>query len=304
VVDATIDLARARLARELEDVGIAPVDEAFLDEVVHASRQRGHEGTLPAFGAFVAATGMGTEGIAERVQFESLSRLRQLADGRTSFLERTPTEFALVIRERRISEADLAKLCAERDGHVVRLFPSGVLQVLSGERIWTRVRTRWWRRPTATRCHDTLMVLDARPPGDPEVLAGLLDLAVHTLSPAGIGATLVWLPDWDRTGCAGSLAGGGSTPLLSVTDRALDPALKNLLAQHDGAALISPDGSLWWAGAELIAPPTPPDEPPIVGGTRHRSAARFSHLRPDAWVIVISHDGPVSVFVSGREVIR
>ncbi len=35
---------------------------------------------------------------------------------------------------------------------------------------------------------------------------------------------------------------------------------------------------------------------------RHRSAARFSRMRPDTWVFVVSQDGPVSVFVDGHDV--
>ena len=136
------------------------------------------------------------------------------------------------------------------------------------------------------------------------MLAGLLDLVAHVLGPRSVGATLVWLADWERSGCETSLPEGGSTPLLSLTERAHDGAVTNLLQQHDGAALVSPDGALWWVGAELRGATITDDVEPAVGGMRHRSAARFSRLRPDAWVFVISHDGPVSVFVDGRDVTR
>jgi DNA integrity scanning protein DisA with diadenylate cyclase activity len=35
------------------------------------------------------------------------------------------------------------------------------------------------------------------------------------------------------------------------------------------------------------------------GGTRHTSARRYSHDDPDATVIAVSEDGPVSVFRNG-----
>lgn len=305
MIDSPLDRARTRLEVELRDLGIEGVDGVLLTELAHASRRQMHEGALPGYGAIVqsleaaARTGV----TAARTEFEDPERLRQLSDGRTSFVERVGDDVCLWLAPREITEVELVRICHERDARAVRLDTDGGLHVITPDRIWSRFRSHWRPRPTAASYHRRLLELGLDPPGDPEVLRGLLDLAVHVLGPRDVGATLVWLPDWNRRGCEASLPTGGSTPLLPLTDRTLDGALTNLLRQHDGAALVSPEGALWWVGAELVAPPGL-DMPPVVGGMRHRSSARFSHLRRDSWVIVVSHDGPVSVFVGGEEVTR
>src|SRR5690606_28240005 len=107
---------------------------------------------------------------------------------------------------------------------------------------------RWEVRPTAPALMARLVEEPTRP-GNEGVLRGLCELVAHQLGPREVGATLVWLPDWERRGCAATLPRGGSTPLLSLRDRALDGAVTNLLRQHDGAALVAPSGVLWWVGA-------------------------------------------------------
>ena len=237
---------------------------------------------------------------AGRVEFEDVERLRQLADGRTSFVERIDDHVTLWLAPHEVTEVELVATCRDRGAHVVRLDRNGELHLMDADRVRTRRAAQWHVRPTSHVLRRRLGAVEPGP-GDESVLAGLLDLAAHVLGPRDVGATLVWLPDWDRTGCDSSLPGGGSTPLLSLTDRAHDGAVTNLLRQHDGAALVSPSGALWWVGAELSAPTSGDDVVPSAGGMRHRSAARFSRRRPDAWVVVVSHDGPVTVFVDGED---
>lgn len=291
-----------RIASELRELGADDLPRAVLEELVHALHRHTHEGELPGYGAIVLdreqAARTGTT--AGRTEFENAERLRQLADGRTSFVERVDDELSLWLAGNEVSEVDLVTMCRERGAHAVRLDPDGDLHLFGTRRVLTRRRAHWHGRPTAVALRARLVGRDTCP-GDDEVLGGLLDLAVHVLGPKEVGATLAWLPDWERTGCDASLPTGGSTPLLSLCDRKLAGAVTNLLRQHDGAALVSPGGALWWVGAELAGPMLP-DDVEAGGGMRHRSAARFSRLRPDAWVFVVSQDGPVSVFVDGHDV--
>ena len=290
-----------RLATELRELGAGELSPAVLEELGHALHRHTHEGDLPGYGAIVLdreqAARTGTT--AGRTEFEDAERLRQLADGRTSFVERVDDELSLWLAGNEVSEVDLVTMCRERGAHAVRLDTDGDLHLFGTRRVLTRRRAHGHGRPTAVALRGGLAGRAA--PGDDDVLAGLLNLVVHVLGPNEVGATLVWLPDWERTGCDASLPTGGSTPLLSLCNRALDGAITNLLRQHDGAALVSPDGALWWVGAEL-AGPTRLDDVEADGGMRHRSAARFSRLRPDVWVFVVSQDGPVSVFVDGHDV--
>lgn len=304
MLDSPVDRVRVRLEHEMQDFGIDGVDGILLTELAHASARQLHEGTLPGYGAIIhppeaaARTGV----TATRTEFEDPERLRQLADGRTSFVERVGDDIALRMAAQEVTEADLVRVCGDHDARAVRLDSEGGLHLVSQERIWSRRRNQWRRRPTAHTLYQQLVDATDERPGDDVVLRGLLDLAVHVLGPRDLGATLVWLPDWSRRGCERSLPTGGSTPLLDLTDRALDGAVTNLIRQHDGAALVSPGGALWWVGVELSAPTMP--ESPATGGMRHRSAARFSHLRRGAWAFVVSHDGPVSIFVDGQDLTR
>lgn len=301
MLDDPVDRARMRLQHELEDLGIDGIDGVVLTELAHASHRQMHEGSLPGYGAIIQTTeaAVRTGVTATRTEFEDPERLRQLADGRTSFVERVGDDVALWMAARDITETELVRICGERDARSVRLDPDGGLHIVSAERIWSRRRNQWRRRPTANTLYDGLLATTDERPGDDVVLRGLLDLAVHVLGPRDLGATLVWLPDWGRHGCERSLPTGGSTPLIDLTDRALDGAVTNLMRQHDGAALVAPTGALWWVGAELSAPSMP--RSPATGGMRHRSAARFSRLRRGAWVFVVSHDGPVSIFLDGHD---
>lgn len=298
--EPVIETARSRLAVELAELGL-DVGDALLDELAHAARRHTHEGVLPGYGAIVLRPeGLVRSGMtAARTEFEDAERLRQLADGRSSFVERIGDDVSLWLSPAEVTEVDLVAACRAREADAVRLDVDGGLHLVTADRVWTRHRTQWRQRPTAATLAAHLAGVEPCP-GDEAALRGLLDLAVHALGPRDVGATLVWLPDWDRRGCHRSLPAGGSTPLLPLTDRTLDGAVTNLLRQHDGAALVAPHGALWWVGAELEAAPGE-DPAPAVGGMRHRSAARFSRLRPDTWVVVVSHDGPVAVYVGGRD---
>ena len=302
MIDARADRLHERLATELGELGVEDLPAAVLDELAQALQRHTHEGHLPGYGAIVldAERAARTGATAGRTEFEDVERLRQLADGRTSFVERVDDQLSLWFAGGEVTEVDLVTMCRQRGGHAVRLDPDGDLHLFGTSRVLTRRRAHWHDRPTAASLHAELADR-ATCPGEEAVLEGLLDLAAHVLSPHDVGATLAWLPDWERTGCVASLPAGGSTPLLSLCDRTLDGAVTNLLRQHDGAALVSPEGALWWVGAELTGPALPDDDP-ADGGMRHRSAARFSRLRPEAWVIVVSQDGPVSVFVGGHDV--
>ena len=72
---------------------------------------------------------------------------------------------------------------------------------------------------------------------------GLLDLAVHWLSPSRVGATIVVHEhgfDWASMDVATKF----HAPRLSITNRQHYPALFASLQQHDLATLVTADGSV------------------------------------------------------------
>jgi hypothetical protein len=133
---------------------------------------------------------------------------------------------------------------------------------------------------------------------DAHVVAGLLRFAVHDLGAQRIGALLIYRPSApDGPAFERRLP---RPPRLGI-DRASDLApLRHVLTQLDGAALFAEDGHLLDLGVRLVTSPEAETLVAPVGGTRHTSAVRFSHDDPDAVVIVVSEEGPVTVFRRGE----
>jgi hypothetical protein len=92
------------------------------------------------------------------------------------------------------------------------------------------------------------------------------------------------------------------------------------LANVDGALLVDGELNVLSFGSKIAARKPLPSvrvrhveldqadqELPLgqIGGMRHQSAAKFVHELPAASAIVISHDGPISIFTSsGRQVVQ
>ena len=77
-----------------------------------------------------------------------------------------------------------------------------------------------------------------------------------------------------------------------------------MLAQVDGAAFVDSSGILRRLGVRLIPSASAEGTVDAVGGTRHTSARRYSADDPDAVVVAVSEDGPVTVFRGGRVIGR
>ena len=134
--------------------------------------------------------------------------------------------------------------------------------------------------------------------GDQQVLATLLEFAVHDLGARGIGALLVYRPD-DDLGPAVELRLPEPPPLRITRAADLAP-LGHVLKQVDGAAVLDASGTLRQLGVRLV--PSPEAESDVEGfrGMRHTSARRYSFDDPLATVIVVSEDGPVTVLRNGE----
>jgi hypothetical protein len=137
-------------------------------------------------------------------------------------------------------------------------------------------------------------------PHQREVLDQLLQFAVHDLGASGIGALLV-LGVGEDPPIEERLP--SPPPLALLQPAALGP-LRHVLAQTDGAAIFDVGGILRHLGARLVPSLRAEGTTPAFGGTRHTSARRFSFDQPDAVVVAVSDDGPVTVFCGGEMVGR
>ena len=177
---------------------------------------------------------------------------------------------------------------------IVQRHPTGLVRIVGTDGVYRWSGMGWRFEPLVDQWIDQVADGD----GDHHVLHRLLEFAVHDLGARGIGAILVYRPDESLT--LSHELRLQTPPKLRITwPMALAP-LRHALAQTDGAALFDDEGVLMEIGVRLV--PTFEAEVGVEGyrGMRHTAARRYSYDDPGATVIVVSEDGPVTVFRGGQ----
>jgi hypothetical protein len=310
-VDGPIALSRParRLHSEMVDDGVVveaeePVLHIVLEELEYARRPPLFERRAPIYGSIVLPDDRSLIESGELVDVIPLDAMpldvaRRFADGRSTFLVRQPDRpLQLACFRRSVQyEADLVEIQADIGATIVqRTAMSGVTRAFTDAGALEWAGYRWTNRPNARTQHEALQPF--LPGVDKPVLAGLLELAVHWLSPARVGATLVLPGDHDEAGL--DLEHSVVPPALSVTTRYHYPALFAALMQTDLATIVAADGAVLRLAVGLRATPEAGSAVDHSRGMRHRSAARYTFDQPGALAVVVSEDGPVSVFLRGR----
>jgi hypothetical protein len=304
-----------RLTEELieEQLGVierSSMPEVLVDELDYALRPPRHERRTPSYGSFVLPTepvdawgaSTGLEIVSARTTDAVDDEVRRYADGLTSWTVRTARGVdQLVVFDRPAgSERDLVVLAAASGAAVVQRHPSAEVRLVGSFGVARWDGSGWQVEPPV----DSWLAWASCGLGDRDTgtLDRLLRFAVHDLGSQGIGALLVYAPT-DRS--AASFEQRLPEPPPIRIDRPTDLApLRHVLTQVDGAALFDASGVLFALGVRLV--PSAEAEAAIdaLGGTRHTSARRYSHDDPDAVVIAVSEDGPVTVFRHGDVVGR
>ncbi len=233
------------------------------------------------------------------VDDQPLAAARRFADGRSTFLAVKPDGRRVLAFFRRSVqyEADMVEVQGDTGALIVQRTPvHGVTRLFTGSSTIEWTGDRWSSRPNA-RAQQALLQ-PFLPDVAPGVLSGALELAVHWLSPARAGATLVLPGDHGPAGL--DLGHSVAVPGLSVTTRHHYPALLGALMQTDLATVVARDGRVHHMGVGLHASPQASDAVTTARGMRHRSAARYTFDQPGAVAVVVSEDGPVTVFHRGR----
>jgi len=316
VVAATGTARLRRLEEELAESGLvldgpAALQQLVLEEIDHALRPTVHERRVASSGSFVepqsdpATWSSGSQLDITRGSTGDLplEAARRFADGLSSWLvRRTDGGDEWMVFDRSAgSERDLVVLAEVLQATVVQRHPSGSVRVVGGSGVFRWDGFRWHHEPPLESWID--VVAAERTATDREVLTALLRFAIHDLGSLRVGALLIHRPDATSTppGAPGpSVESRLPTPPPLQIRRPFHLApLRHALAQVDGAALFDGDGVLRELGVRLI--PSPDAEDLIAGlrGTRHTSGVRYSHDDPQATVIAVSDDGPVSVFRAG-----
>lgn len=300
-----------RLAEDLADAGFEfrgedDCQEMLLDEVRHAIHPPVHERRVARMGAIIDPRNDPDEWsrvsdleIVERpLETQPLEWARRFADGRSSWLVRRPEgNSSWVVFDRpAASERDLGVLVRAFDATVVQRHESGVVRVADHGGVWRWERFDWHHEPDIGSWIDLVSTCDD--PTDPEVLRALLEFAVHDLGAEGIGAILVHRPGEDPIPAIEARL--PTPPPLEVTRPMSLAPLRHALAQVDGAAVFDATGTLRHLGVRLV--PSPAAEQQVEGlrGMRHTSSRRYSWDDPDATVVVVSEDGPVTVLRKGE----
>jgi DisA bacterial checkpoint controller nucleotide-binding len=312
VSDDQLSGSARRLAEELEDDGVKleedeRVRELLLDELDYARRVPMFEGRRPLYGSFSMPPGTtitNAGGIADLVPLDGLPRhmARTFADGRSAFVVNLHDEApVLVCFDRPVQyEAELVHLQEVSGARIVQRTPVlGQVRLFTERRVISWDGQAWTDRPTAAALLRALR--DCAPDLDPAVALGLLDLAVHWLSPARVGATIV-VHEEGFEWASMDVATKFRAPKLSIKNRQHYPALFASLLQHDLATLVTADGSVEYLGVGLRSSTEAERNVDSDRGMRHRSAQRFSYDHPSTTIAVVSDDGPVTIFRDGRAI--
>jgi hypothetical protein len=193
------------------------------------------------------------------------------------------------------SERDLMILAAAFDATIVQRHPSGSVRVAGDFGVLRTQGLDWHFEPLVDAWLDVVIAGGAG--GDVEVLRAVLEFAVHDLGAQGVGALLIYRPlDAPAPPVEERLP---VPPALHVCTAYHLAPLRHALAQVDGAAVFDARGVLRRLGVRVVPSEGAEDNVDALGGTRHTAAVRYSYDDPDAIVIAVSEDGPVTVFARG-----
>jgi hypothetical protein len=299
-----------RLVEELGEVGLVlDGSEAWhplaIEEIAYAIRPKVHERYVPSYGAIIEPT-------TEPAEWRSVTGLvidrgpltmhpdsttRRYSDGIASWLMRhTDGANEWVTLDRPAgSERDVVVLAGALGATIVQRHPTGIVRVVGPYGVYRWAGLGWRHEPLVSHWIDGLASGDHE---ERHVLQRLLEFAVHDLGARGIGAILVYRPDESLT--LSHELRLQTPPRLRITWPMSLAPMRHALAQTDGAALFDEDGVLLQIGVRLV--PTIEAEVGVDGfkGMRHTAARRYSYDDQGATVIVVSEDGPVTVFRSGE----
>lgn len=310
-----------RLREELIDEGTGVIESAtspdvVLEELDYALRPPRHERRAPTYGSIVlptvdadhwgAVTGLRTELSPTFARDDH--DVRRYADGLVSWTVRGIDGIdALAVFDRAAgSERDLVVISEATGAIVVQRRPDTGVRVVGsfGVARWDGSGWHveppfgsWFERASCGLTGEQSLIFDR-----------LLRFAVHDLGALGIGALFVFGGEYDarRPGAFElRLEERMAAPPPLRLDRPTDLGpLRHVLGQIDGAAFVDATGVLRQLGVRLIPSAAAEETVSPIGGTRHTSARRYSADDPDAIVVVVSDDGPVTVFRAGAVIGR
>jgi DNA integrity scanning protein DisA with diadenylate cyclase activity len=264
-----------------------------------------HEQEIRPYGAFVCRELPPLEHLGRLLPTGSLAleELRSLADGRNSFILAVNGEppRLLVLHGRVDTDQDYASRALWIEGLILASDERGVVRIVTESSVTLIEGRRWIAKDLVFEAAED--IVQVVPVARPEIVRRLLEICHHRISPEKVGATMLCLLDpGDRPGTGRDAGIRLDHVGLSVMREADEPLILHQLRYRDGALLIGADGQL--LAVNVILHPSRASECvlPVIGGTRHLSAARHTYDCPDVIAFVVSADGPVTVFSDGKRI--
>lgn len=290
------------------------VDALVLDELLYARHIPVHEGLRPPYGSLIVNALPPGDTYATRKTGErgaDLKGIRPFVDGNTTVLIRDLAGNNAVAQVDVSDELKLLQLTRDTKGVAVQRLRDGRVKVATQHHVVINDVHEWSVR---TQAREVLAGLttslqlpnDAALQGRLQGILDLLDLCFHRLSPQGIGATLVLMLDGTVADVHEGLTDKGDEPAIAinaftVADRDL---MVSMLTSVDGACMVENDGTVTLYKAKLKTTEKAQEVIAQQGGTRHTSAKRFSYANRQCMVVVVSADGPVTLFADGIPIVR
>lgn len=289
------------------------VDAMLLEEVVYARHAPVHEGLRPRYGCVIVADLtplVDAEPSVREISDHDPWNIRPMVDGSTTILVRDLEGRLAIMSADVADELALVDLLATVKGVSVQRLSDGRLRIGTRSGIALNDGGDWSLRPAPGSVIRELTINLALPEAKRlsrmVEIRRLLELCFHSLSPHGIGATIIVNLSGGATDLFGGITDGGEEPAtpLNVFRRKDQALLRNVLAYEDGACLVDRDGNLRRYASKLNFTEEAVSVVKEHGGSRHTSAKRFSFDHPSALAVVVSADGPITLFCGGTKVTR
>jgi len=226
--------------------------------------------------------------------------LRRAADGvnAVAYLVKDQPLRLLRLAKPLDSQDACCRLADWLEGVVTRVDRDGMIWIASPRAVTTIDHLNGWTRPPISEILPTLNRL--LPSADSTTLDALARLAYSYLSPRKLGTTLLLALTGEQT-TDHQTSGTSIGPLGLNVRRPEDwPLIEQQLRHTDGAAVVEGSGLLLRKGVILNPTAVSQTKVQTEGGTRHNSACRHTYDRPDLVALVVSSDGPVTIFFGWR----
>lgn len=280
------------------------IGDGILRELLVAIDPPIHEGHIAPYASIIVDDANLVSPLV-RLQLEHLDLARRAADGRSTVtvFDRDGFVGLLTLNPSLDPDLALARLAVSTSGIALHRNDKGHVRIYAPNGALRNIGRQWTQSPSIQEAVQTVMAV--APDVHEAVLISLLEFAYFILSPRHIGATIVWLLS-DTNAFAGQ--GDDLTPLgLTTDDRSASRLLSfadHLLAQYDGATILSRDGKVIATGVQLTASDRAQQFVARLSGTRHTSAKRASFDCEETLVVTVSSDGPVTVFSDGASIFQ